>query len=82
MAFWNRAKEPEPGRNDLSFDPETLRAEVETIQWWHPIDLRRDCHAGYRRDAGQLAEIRMPQDLSGRSVLDIGAWDWVLLVRG
>ena len=76
MAFWNRAKEPEPGRDDLSFDPETLRAEVEKIQWWHPIDLGHGIVTpGIDVTPARLAEIRMPQDLSGRSVLDIGAWD-------
>jgi tRNA (mo5U34)-methyltransferase len=58
-------------------DSEALRAEVEKIQWWHPIDLGdglvtpgADAHIRAR-----LAEIRMPDTLVGRSVLDIGAWD-------
>ena len=58
-------------------DREALKAEVETIQWWHPIDLGdglvtpgADVHIRAR-----LAEIRMPDTLVGRSVLDIGAWD-------
>jgi tRNA (mo5U34)-methyltransferase len=58
-------------------DPERLRDEVAAIQWWHPLDLGHgvvtpgaDVHIRAR-----LAEIQMPQDLTGQSVLDIGAWD-------
>ena len=58
-------------------DRDALKAEVEQIQWWHPIDLGgglvtpgADVHIRAR-----LAEIRMPENLVGRSVLDIGAWD-------
>jgi tRNA (mo5U34)-methyltransferase len=58
-------------------DREQLRAEVEKIQWWHPLDLGdglttpgADVHIRAR-----LAEIRMPENLAGLSVLDIGAWD-------
>lgn len=58
-------------------DPERLRAEVAAIEWWHPIDLGdgvitpgADVHIRAR-----LAEIQMPENLAGQSVLDIGAWD-------
>ena len=78
MPFWRRnaartstASEPKP------LDRATLRAEVEKLKWWHPIDLGdglvtpgADIHIRAR-----LAEIQMPGDLTGRSVLDIGAWD-------
>jgi tRNA (mo5U34)-methyltransferase len=58
-------------------DRDQLRAEVDKIQWWHPLDLGdglttpgADVHIRAR-----LAEIRMPENLAGLSVLDIGAWD-------
>ena len=58
-------------------DPESLRAEIAAIEWWHPIDLGNgvitpgaDVHIRAR-----LAEIQMPENLAGQSVLDIGAWD-------
>jgi len=57
--------------------PATLRAEVDKLKWWHPIDLGHgivtpgaDVHVNAR-----LVEIAMPADLTGLSVLDIGAWD-------
>jgi tRNA (mo5U34)-methyltransferase len=75
MAFWARkVSDPAP---PPPLDPEQLRAEVEKVQWWHPIDLGgglvtpgADVHIRAR-----LAEIQMPASLDGRSVLDIGAWD-------
>jgi tRNA (mo5U34)-methyltransferase len=58
-------------------DRDALRSDVEKIRWWHPIDLGdgittpgADVHIRAR-----LAEIQLPNDLSGKSVLDIGAWD-------
>jgi tRNA (mo5U34)-methyltransferase len=76
MAFWNRAKSPDPGSADTPLDPETLREEVAKIQWWHPIDLGHGIVTpGIDVTPARLAEIRMPDDLSGLTVLDIGAWD-------
>ncbi len=53
-----------------------LRARIEKVDWWHTIDLGnglvtpgRDC------SPEKLARLRLPEDLSGRTVLDIGAWD-------
>jgi tRNA (mo5U34)-methyltransferase len=57
-------------------DRDALRAEVEQIKWWHPIDLGGGLVTpGIDVTPARLAEIRMPEDLSGLSVLDIGAWD-------
>ena len=76
--FWNR-KRPQTSpttSDDRPLDPHTLRAEMEQIRWWHPIDLGGGLVApGIDVTPARLAEIRMPEDLSGRSVLDIGAWD-------
>jgi tRNA (mo5U34)-methyltransferase len=57
-------------------DPDALRREVGTITWWHRIDLGHGIVTpGVDGTPQRLAEIRMPDTLSGLSVLDIGAWD-------
>jgi tRNA (mo5U34)-methyltransferase len=47
-------------------------------RWWHSIDLGQGVVTPGRKDPNLLAEefgaIRLP-DLSGKTVLDIGAWD-------
>ena len=59
-----------------ALDPETLRREVDRIKWWHPIDLGHGIVTpGADVTPQRLVEIRMPDDLTGLSVLDIGAWD-------
>jgi tRNA (mo5U34)-methyltransferase len=73
--FWNRKKVADANVHTTR-DPETLRAEVEKIKWWHPIDLGGGIVTpGIDVTPARLAEIRMPEDLSGLTVLDIGAWD-------
>ena len=55
---------------------DTLRREVNGIQWWHSIDLGNGIVTpGPDPTPARLREIQMPDDLSGLSVLDIGAWD-------
>ena len=71
---WNRNK----GATGLqtSRDLQALRAEVDQIKWWHPIDLGGGLITpGIDVTPARLAEIRMPEDLTGLTVLDIGAWD-------
>ncbi len=76
MGFWNRKKASGSGGADISRDPQRLRTEVEQIKWWHPIDLGGGVVTpGIDVTPARLTEIRMPDDLTGRSVLDIGAWD-------
>jgi len=57
-------------------DLQTLRTEVAKITWWHTIDLG---HGIVTRGAGDspamLKRLNFPQDLQGKTVLDIGAWD-------
>jgi tRNA (mo5U34)-methyltransferase len=56
---------------------DALRAEVEQIPWFHHIDLGNGIITP-GRDMDSLAKIRfhqIPEDLTGKSVLDIGAWD-------
>jgi tRNA (mo5U34)-methyltransferase len=75
MQLWRR-RQPGAG-HQAALEPAALRVEVDRLKWWHPIDLGNgivtpgaDLHAPAR-----LVEIAMPEDLSGLSVLDIGAWD-------
>jgi tRNA (mo5U34)-methyltransferase len=54
----------------------SLQDEVDAIRWWHTIDLG---HGVVTRGASGIQKhsqrMAMPADLSGWSVLDIGAWD-------
>ncbi len=46
------------------------------IRWWHTIDLGHGVVTpGVDRSAEKLATLGLPRDLTGLSVLDIGAWD-------
>ena len=50
--------------------------ELDSIRWWHRIDLG-DCitpGANYESDE-TLEKLNLPEDMSGLSVLDLGAWD-------
>jgi tRNA (mo5U34)-methyltransferase len=53
-----------------------LRARVDAIRWYHSIDLG---HGLVTRGADEtpyrLARLDLPGSFSGKSVLDIGAWD-------
>jgi tRNA (mo5U34)-methyltransferase len=56
-------------------DP-TLAQEAAGIRWYHTIDLAPGLRTpGFDETAQRLDILRIPTDLSGRSVLDIGAWD-------
>lgn len=66
-----------------SLPPDELRREVQAIDWWHQIDLGHgivttgrggDTHA-------RLERLHLPADLSGRTVIDIGAWDGLSVLR-
>ncbi|RPH59713.1 MAG: DUF1698 domain-containing protein [Acidobacteria bacterium] len=57
-------------------DLEALKREVAGITWWHTIDLGHGIVTpGQDPTPARLPEIQLPDDLSGLSVLDIGAWD-------
>jgi len=56
--------------------PHSLRDEVAAIRWFHRIDLGNGIVTpGVDQTQEKLARIRLPRDLTGKSVLDIGAWD-------
>ena len=54
-----------------------LKTEIARIQWWHTIDLGNGIVTpGADLDTREkLKEIHLPADLTGKSVLDVGAWD-------
>ncbi|HVN52046.1 MAG TPA: DUF1698 domain-containing protein [Acidimicrobiales bacterium] len=53
-----------------------LRARVADIQWYHTMELAPGVRTPGVNDPLQSIErLHLPADLSGRTVLDIGAWD-------
>lgn len=55
---------------------EELKEEVRKIKWWHKIDLGNGIVTrGIDDSARRLQQIKMPEDLRGMTVIDIGAWD-------
>ena len=57
-------------------DKQDLRAKADALRWYHSIDLGQGVVTrGVDNSPERLAKAHLPSDLSGRSVLDIGAWD-------
>lgn len=57
-------------------DRAELRREVESTRWWHTIDLGDGIVTpGEGGSAALLERMHMPEDLSGKTVLDIGTFD-------
>jgi tRNA (mo5U34)-methyltransferase len=57
-------------------DVEKVRAEIANVNWYHQIDLGDGIVTpGVDDSPSRMAPLEMPRDLSGKSVLDIGAWD-------
>lgn len=55
---------------------EEIGAEVAKIRWFHRIDLGQGIITpGVGDSPAELACLGMPADLSGKTVLDIGAWN-------
>lgn len=55
---------------------EDLRARVEQIHWYHTIDVGNGIRTpGVDDTPRKLNTLRMPEDLEGKSVLDVGPWD-------
>jgi tRNA (mo5U34)-methyltransferase len=67
---------PRPGGSGETTDVEDLKRRVNSIRWYHRIDLGNGIVTpGIDNSQKKLARIRMPQKLHGKTVLDIGAWD-------
>lgn len=61
-------------------DPRVVRDEVAKHGWWHEIDLGNGVVTPALRGggaSGMLEALRLP-DLTGKTVLDVGAWDGAL----
>ena len=59
--------------------PDELRTEVAKIAWWHSIDLGHGIVTPGRTNLPDKVDyIGWPDDLTGLSVLDVGAWDGLL----
>ncbi|MGH9179936.1 MAG: class I SAM-dependent methyltransferase [Acidimicrobiales bacterium] len=57
-------------------DAESLRRRAQAITWFHSMDLGQGIRtAGLVRPEEKLRTLSFDADLSGRSVLDVGAWD-------
>ncbi|MGH9766661.1 MAG: DUF1698 domain-containing protein [Blastocatellia bacterium] len=66
-------------RKQLKDDAVTATAEMAAGSWWHGIDLGNGVITPgvhpLEELRGNYALFKLPDDLSGRSVLDIGCWD-------
>jgi tRNA (mo5U34)-methyltransferase len=57
-------------------ETDDIRRGMAGIEWFHTIDLGHGIVTqGVDNTPRKLADIGMPDDLSGKTVLDIGAWD-------
>jgi tRNA (mo5U34)-methyltransferase len=57
-------------------DPAEVRRRVDEIRWYHSIDLGNGIVTpGVDPSASRLPKLRFPEDMTGRTALDIGAWD-------
>jgi tRNA (mo5U34)-methyltransferase len=55
---------------------EQTRKSISHINWFHRIDLGHGVVTpGDDDSSSKLKKLRIPQDLSGKTFLDIGAWD-------
>ncbi|HVS39237.1 MAG TPA: class I SAM-dependent methyltransferase [Gemmataceae bacterium] len=53
-----------------------LRSEVNSLTWFHSIDLGNGIVTpGREHTPTKLARLGFPEDLTGRTVLDVGAWN-------
>lgn len=58
------------------WSPDRLRAEIATRAWFHTIDLGNGVRTpGVKDTMAEAAHMRLPADLTGRTVLDVGAYD-------
>lgn len=60
-------------------NPKQLK-EMNEIQWWHQINLgntrnKEILTPGRDNSEVKLQAIMMPKDLTGKTVIDVGAWD-------
>jgi len=60
----------------VSHDSKQLNERVSSLPWYHRIDLGDGLVTpGVVENARVLPRLGLPDSLTGRTVLDIGAWD-------
>ncbi|HEV3129827.1 MAG TPA: DUF1698 domain-containing protein [Solirubrobacteraceae bacterium] len=63
-------------RTSAELSDADLREQIARVSWFHAIELRPGLVTpGADATRERLDVLRIPRDLSGRSVLDVGAWD-------
>ena len=54
----------------------TFEKEMNAIKWWHPIQIGEYITPGKNQETEDtFNNLGLPNDLTGKTVLDIGAWD-------
>jgi hypothetical protein len=70
---------PEYGRTDPFAGVRTWRDKFYSNGWWHSFELpdgtRIEGVNGLEGQKHRISQFPIPQDLRGKRVLDIGAWD-------
>src|SRR6266542_6354613 len=62
--------------NTFGMDNGKLASEVAKISWYHTFNFGNGIVTSGRDDSyKRIPMLRLPEDLSGMSVLDIGSWD-------
>jgi tRNA (mo5U34)-methyltransferase len=53
-----------------------IQDEISKVNWWHPIDLDGYVTPGMNIETSDtFLNLPIPNDLTGKTVLDIGCWD-------
>lgn len=76
---WESPEEEKPMIDAIKTDwMELRRAEMLAIDWWHSIDLGPELGVTPGREPNPRSRdefLRIPENLKGKSVIDIGAYD-------
>jgi hypothetical protein len=65
-----------PEASELTVETEELQTEIAKVNWYHSIPLGNDIVTpGVDNSSLRLAKLHLPEELSGKSVLDVGAWE-------
>jgi tRNA (mo5U34)-methyltransferase len=63
-------------RTPTPLNESVLREEIAAINWFHSIELAPGITTpGVDATSDRVDLLRLPDDLSGKTVLDVGAWD-------
>lgn len=60
----------------MVFEIDEVRKQVEKLTWWHRIDLGNGIITPGKVDTfAKLKTLGLPENLKGKTILDVGAWD-------